>query len=110
MSAKKRKYNKTAAPKPLIKPPLTHGEKISETKQLIKKLSQKFPIGEMVSEKYHPDNVGIIAGKITAKRHAEEYINAVVDVLWITNKWFGDGQVRQYHVNALKIRKEKKVV
>ena len=110
MVRKKRKYNRTAAPKPVLKPPLTHGEKISETKQLIKKLSKKFPIGEMVSEKWQPENVGLIAGKITAKRHGEDYIHTVVDVLWITNKWYGDGQVHQYHVNALKIRKEKKVV
>jgi hypothetical protein len=110
MSAKKRKYNRTATPKPVLKPPLSHGEKISETKQLIKKLSRKFPIGEMVSEKYQPDNVGLIAGKIIAKRQGEDYIHTVVDVLWITNKWYGDGQVHQYHVNALKVRKEKKVV
>jgi len=110
MAAKKRKYNRTATPKPKPKPKLTHGQKISETKQLIKKLSEKFPIGEMVSEKYHPENVGLISGKIFAKRYSEEYIHAIVDVLWITNKWYGDGQVYQYHTNCLKVRKEKKVV
>ena len=100
MAAKKRKY-------PFER---SQGEKMRETKQAVKKLAEKFPIGEMVSQKYYPNNVGVIAGKPKSDRLTSEYVVYYIDVLWIKNSFYGDGQVYGTASTELKVYKPKKVV
>ena len=81
-----------------------------ETKRYTKEMEEKFPIGEMVTQKYHPNNVGLVASKPKSVRYKDGEIISYVDVLWITNYFYGNGETNSMCCDTIKIRKEKKVV
>lgn len=87
------------------------GIRISESKRLICDAQEKFSIGTMISEKYYPANIGLIASKPFIKRHtAQKKPYVYVSVLWMSNNLFGDGITAPMCVDNLKIMKQKKVL
>ena len=84
-------------------------QKTSETKKLLREAEEKFPIGELVYEKYHPKNVGVVASRPTSFRSMRG-VRVYVDVLWMTNKAYGDGEMVLYSCSRLMIKKTKKVL
>lgn len=89
-----------------------HGRRISETKRINKELNKKFPIGTMVYQKYYPKYVGIIASTVASERSYfdADKLYSRIHVLWMHNKWYGDGVTVEVPVTDLMIRKEKKVL
>jgi hypothetical protein len=87
----------------------TASKKASETKKLLREAEEKFPIGELVYEKYHPKNIGIVASKPSSFRSMRG-VRIYVNVLWMTNKTYGDGEMVLYSCNRLMIKKTKKVL
>ena len=84
-------------------------KKASETKKLLREAEEKFPIGELVYEKYHPKNVGVVAPRPSSFRSMRG-VRVYVDVLWMTNKTYGDGEMVLYSCSRLMIKKTKKVL
>jgi hypothetical protein len=108
MAVKERKYYRQSRKVHLSQ--RSQGDKLRETKEGLKKLAEKFPIGELVTQKYHPDCVGVIAGKPKSDRLSNEYVMYYIDVLWMKNKFFGNGEIHATVCTQLKIYKPKKVV
>ena len=84
-------------------------KKASETKKLLREAEEKFPIGELVYEKYHPKNVGVVASRPSSFRSMRG-VRVYVDVLWMTNKTYGDGEMVIYSCSRLMVKKTKKVL
>lgn len=92
--------------KPFVYKPLTStGYKIRESREMSKEMEKKFPIGEMVTQKYHPNNVGLVTSKPRTTRLGDGDLLTQVDVLWIASSFYNDGEVCSISCSNIKVRK-----
>ena len=87
----------------------TKGEKIADTKNSKKKVSDKFPIGQLVKQRY-VNSVGLISSKVSTQSSTEWGPSFYVDVLWMHHDQYDSGTVVSMFTDRLMIYKEKKVV
>lgn len=86
----------------------TKGEKIADTKRAKKEAAEKFPIGEMVKQKY-VNSVGIVASEPKAYQSLRK-TKYSIDVMWMHHEWHGSGVTEIVSVDNIIKFKQKKVV
>lgn len=83
----------------------------AETKRVLRETSAKFPIGEMVYQKYYPKNIGIVVSHPSSFRtQNKKYLWVYVEVLWMTNSFYGDGETLRVRCSELMLKKGKKAL
>lgn len=86
----------------------TKGEKIADTKREKKEAAEKFPIGEMVKQKY-VNSVGLVASDPKPYKSLRK-TKFLVEVLWMHHDWYEPGTTEYVAVDKVIKFKQKKVV
>jgi len=86
------------------------GLRMLESKEHNKRMAQKFPVGEMITQKYYPDFFGIVVSKPRVKRFRNDTVESYVDILWVVNGFYGNGEVYEIGCSEIMIAKQKKVL
>lgn len=86
------------------------GLRMLESKEYNKRMAKKFPVGEMVSQKYYPNYFGIVVSKPRVKRFRNDNIASYLDILWVVSGFYGNGEVWPISCDEIIVAKQKKVL